>query len=63
MHNPHKLNTDSSRNIKNTKMLKTAVENANLCGKNMRYAHFAEIREKCGNMRNMQQSHIRVKVT
>ena len=24
----------------------------------MRYAHFSEIYEKCGNMRNMQQSHI-----
>ena len=30
---------------------------------NMRYEHFAEICEKCGNMRNMRQSHIRVKMT
>ena len=30
-----------------------AVENANLCGKNMRYAHFAKICEKCGNVPNM----------
>ena len=29
----------------------------------MRYAHFAEICEICGNMRNMWQSHIRVKLT
>ena len=32
-------------------------------GKNMRYVHFAEICEKCSNMRNMRQSHIRVKLT
>jgi len=31
-----------------------AVENVNLCGKNMRYAQFSEI---CGNNRNMRQSH------
>ena len=30
--------------------------------KNMRYAHFSEIREKCGIKRNMRQSHIRVKL-
>ena len=29
----------------------------------MRHAHFAEICEKCGNMQNMQQSHIRIKLT
>jgi len=63
MHNPRKLNTDSNRNTKNIKIIKTAVENANLCGKSMRYADFAEICEKWGNMRNMRQSHIRVKVT
>jgi len=48
---------------RNTNNIKIAVENANLCGKNMRYAHFAEICEKCGNMRNMRQSHIRIKLT
>jgi len=52
--------TDSSRNTKNVKIIKIAVENANLCRKNMRYAHCAEI---CGNMRNMLQSHIHVKLT
>jgi len=30
--------------------------------KNMRYAHFAEICRKCNNMRNMRQSHIRIKL-
>jgi len=30
--------------------------------KNMRYAHIAEICEKRGNMRNMGQSQIRVKL-
>ena len=45
------------------KIIKTATENTNLCGKNMQYAHFAEIWKKCGNMRNMRQSHIRVKLT
>jgi len=29
----------------------------------MRYAHFAEIRENCGNTRNVRQSHIRIKLT
>jgi len=29
----------------------------------MRYAHFAEICEKCGNKRNMRQSHIHIKLT
>jgi len=31
--------------------------------KNTRYAHFTETCEKCGNKRNMQQSHIRTKLT
>jgi len=31
-------------------------------GKNMRHAHFAEMCEKCGNKRNMRQSHIRIKL-
>ena len=30
--------------------------------KNMRYAQFAETCEKCGNKRNMRQSHIRIKL-
>ena len=34
-----------------------------LCGKNMRHAHFAGICKKCGNMQNMQQSRIRIKLT
>ena len=63
MHSPHKLNIDSYRNTKNIKIIKIAIENANLCGKNMRYVHFAGICKKCGNMRNMQKSHIRVKLT
>ena len=29
----------------------------------MRYAHFAEICENCGNTRNVRQSHIRIKLT
>jgi len=49
--------------IMNIKIIKIAVENANLCRKNMRYAHFSQICEKCGNMRNMRQSHIHVKLT
>ena len=48
---------------RNTNNIKIAVENANLCDKSMRYAHFAEICEKCGNKRNMQQSHIHIKLT
>jgi len=63
MHNPHKLNTDSNRNTKNIKIIKIAIENVNLCGKNTRYAHFAKICEKCRNMQNMWQSHIHVKLT
>ena len=43
---------------RNMTSIEIAVENANLCGKNMRYAHFAEI---CGNMRTVQKSHIRIK--
>jgi len=54
MHNPHKLNIDSNRNTKNIKIIKTAVENANLCGRNMRYAHPAGICGKCSNMRNIE---------
>jgi len=42
-----------------------AIENANLCGKNIQYLHFAEICDKMqsGNMWNMWESHIRVKLT
>ena len=55
MHNLHKLNIDSSRNTKNIKMIKIAVENANLCGGGeLHYVQFPEICEKCGNMWNMQ---------
>jgi len=51
MHNLHKLNIDSSRNTKNIKMIKIAVENANLCGGGeLHYVQFPEICEKCGNM-------------
>jgi len=46
MQNPHKLNIDSNRNTKNIKIIKTAVDNANLCGENKRYAHLAEICKK-----------------
>jgi len=56
MHNPHKLNSDSNRNTKNIKIIKIAIENANLCGKKA-------ICALCWNMWNMQQSHIRVKLT
>ena len=35
----------------------------NLWRKNMRYAHFDEICERCGTMRNMQQLHICIKLT
>jgi len=51
MHNPHKSNLGSKRNTQDIKMIKIVGEDANLCGKNMPYAHFAEICEKCGNMR------------
>ena len=54
MHNPHKLNTDSNRNTANIKMIKIAVEKANLCGK--KYAI-------CAPCWKMRQSHIRVKLT
>jgi len=60
MHSHHKLNIDLNKNTKN---IKIAIENANLCGKNMRYMHFAEICKKCGNIQNMWQSHIRIKLT
>ena len=33
MHNPHELNINSNRNTKNIKIIKIAVENANLCRK------------------------------
>ena len=38
MHNPHKLNIDSNRNTKNIKIIKIAVENANLWEKYAIYA-------------------------
>jgi len=63
MHSPHKLDNNSNKNTKIIKIIKVVVENAILCGKNMWYAHFAEICEKCGNMRNMRQLHIRIKPT
>jgi len=50
MHNPHKLKIDSNGNTMNIEIIKIAVEKANLCGKNMRYANSAEIRAKCGNV-------------
>jgi len=49
MHNPHKFNIDSNGYTKNINFINIAVENANMCGKNMRYAHYAEICEKRGN--------------
>jgi len=51
-HFPITTSIDSSRNTKN---IKIAVENANLYGKNMRYAHFAAMCEKCGNIQKMRQ--------
>ena len=45
------------------KLLKIAVENVNLCGRNLQCVHFAEIFEKCGNMWKMRQSHIHIKLT
>jgi len=45
MHNFHKLNIDSNRHTKNIIIVKIVVEDASLCGKNMRYAHIAEICE------------------
>jgi len=33
MHNHHKLHLDSNRNTKNIKIVKIAIENANLWGK------------------------------
>jgi len=42
MHNPHKLNIDANRNTKNIKIA-VKCQYANICGKNMRYAHFAKI--------------------
>jgi len=43
--NPHKLNIDLNTSTKNIKIIKIADENANLCRKNMHYAHFAEKRD------------------
>jgi len=48
---------------RNTENIEVAVVNGNLCGENVRYVHFAELCEKCGSMRNVQQSHIRIKLT
>jgi len=56
MHNPHKLNIDSNRNTKNIKIIKIAVENANLWEKYAIYALCWNMRKIC-NMWNMQQSH------
>jgi len=35
MHNRHKLDIDSNRNTKNIKIIKIAIENANLCGEKL----------------------------
>ena len=40
---------------RNTNNVKIAVENANSCEKNIRYAHFAEICEECDKRRNVRQ--------
>ena len=57
-----------SRNLReigniNANNIKIVVENANLCEKNMQHAHFAEMCKKCGNKRNMRQSHIHIELT
>jgi len=52
MHNPHKLNIDLNRNTQNIKVIKIAVENANLCGKICDLRSLlknAATREPCGN--------------
>jgi len=49
--------------IRITNNIKIGVENANLCRKYARYAHFSEMCEKCGNKQNMRQSHTRIKLT
>ena len=54
----HLLITTNVDLYRNTKNIKIVVENATLCGKNMGYAHFAEICDKCGNMQNMRQLHM-----
>ena len=43
--------------------MKIAVENANLCGKICDMRTLLKYAKKCGNKRNMQQSHIRIKMT
>ena len=44
MHNFHKLNIDSNRHTENIKIIKIAVEDANLCGK--KYAICAEPKKR-----------------
>ena len=61
MHNRHKLDIDSNRNTKNIKIIKIAIENANLCGEKLAICALCwNMQKKCGNMQNMRQSHIRV---
>jgi len=48
---------------RNTKNIKIAVENCHFLRQNMRYVHFAEMRNECGSMRNMRQSRICMKLT
>ena len=55
--NPHELHIDSNRNTKDIKIIKTAVENANLCGK------ICDVRTLLKCAKEMRQSHIRVKLT
>jgi len=59
------LNTDTSRNTGNIKIIKIAVENANLCGKNKWHVMRTLLKhaKKYGNMQNMWQLHIPVKMT
>jgi len=40
-----------------------ATENAKICGKNMPYAHFAKICQKCGKVLNTLQLYTRVFLT
>ena len=49
MHSPHKLHIDSNRNTENIKVIKIAIENANLCRK--KYVTCG----LCWNMRKMWQ--------
>jgi len=53
MHHRHKLYLGSNRNTKNIKIIKIAIENANLWGEILFCSHFAEICEKCGNMQKI----------